>query len=139
MGSDPIGGAGADPAEWQPSEAITGDPARDALVADYLDYLQGSAQFYLAAVAGAAEELRAVLEMAEGPEQEAAARAVLDALSQMEVQSDNDVYKTLYDFQNDLEDNNWDVGIIKVCREHYLNMKADIAEQYREKLGGLTP
>ncbi len=139
MGSDPIGGAGAVPAEWQPSEAITGDPARDALVANYLDYLHDREQFYLAAVAGAAEELRAVLEMAEGPEQEAAARAVLDALGQMEVQSDNDVYKILYDFQNDLEDNNWDVGIIKSCREHYLNMKADIAEQYREKLGGLTP
>jgi protein-tyrosine phosphatase len=139
MGSDPVGGMGVDSESWQPSEAITGDPARDALVADYLDYLHGREQFYLAAVASAAEELRAVLEMAEGPEQEVAARAVLDALGQMEVQSDNDVYKTLYDFQNDLEDNNWDVGIIKACREHYLNMKADIAEQYREKLGGLTP
>jgi hypothetical protein len=59
---------------------------------------------------------------------------ILDELGNVESKSDNQVYKTLYDMQNDLEEYKYDVAVVQELREHYLGVKIEVSEEYKIQL-----
>ncbi|MCF8020010.1 MAG: hypothetical protein K9L62_11470 [Vallitaleaceae bacterium] len=55
-------------------------------------------------------------------------------IGKLESQSDNEVYKSLYDMQNDLEAKQYDVAIVQQLRDSYNEVKATVSTAYQVEL-----
>lgn len=106
----------------------------DPLVRDYIDYLAKLETDYIEKVDVYFERLKAASLIEDQADMESAVSDILDELGLVEAQSDNEVYKTLYDMQNDMEDENLDVSIVEEIRAHYLAEKEEVANRYRDAL-----
>jgi hypothetical protein len=101
---------------------------------DYSTYLESLEAYYIDQVEGYYVLLKAASSIANVTEWESKIQMVMDQLGLLESQSDNDVYKALYDMQNDLEDYNYEVAIVQELRDHYLAIKVTMANRYKAQL-----
>ena len=106
----------------------------EQIVELYEIYLEDLKQEYLAEVDGYYKRLVDVAGWEESLEQEQEVDRIMGMIGMTEDVADHEVYKSLYDLQNDLEDQDQDVSVVQKMREAYLQMKVDVSEDYENRL-----
>lgn len=139
IGRVPLAGMEMPPVETDPEDKKldskgNGLTHEETLIESYTTYLGSLQESYLEAVDGCYIQLRDLKKTEDKMEQEAAANRIVDEIATLESQADNKVYKALYDMQNDLEEYDYDVEIVHTSRQHYLEMKVKISNEYEAKL-----
>lgn len=106
----------------------------EILVGGYVSYLEDLEAEYMETCESYYTMLKAAIDIEDEAERDAEIDDILDELGRVETRSDNQVYKTLYDMQNDLEECEYDVAVVRELREHYLDVKMEVSEEYKAQL-----
>lgn len=106
----------------------------ESIVENYTDYLESLKKNYIDVCDGYYGLLKDAVDLEDKTEGEERVKTLLDELAMEEELSDNNVYKTLYDMQNDLEDQKLDISIVEDIREEYLDTKMEVSEKYKSML-----
>ncbi len=101
----------------------------------YVSYLEDLEIEYIETCEGYYSILKAAIDLEDETVRDEKVEEILDELGRVESRSDNQVYKTLYDMQNDLEEYEYDVALVKELREHYIEVKMEVSEEYKIQLG----
>jgi protein-tyrosine phosphatase len=107
----------------------------ELLVENYVSYLEDLEIEYIETCEGYYSMLKAAIDLEDETVRDEKVEEILDELGRVESRSDNQVYKTLYDMQNDLEEYKYDVALVKELREHYIEVKMEVSEEYKVQLG----
>lgn len=106
----------------------------ELLIKGYVDYLEELENLYISQVDSFYILLKEASHIVDEQEREQRLQTLQDGLGSIEIQSDNEVYKTLYDMQNDLEEYKYDVAIVQEIREKYLEIKVTTSNKYKKEL-----
>jgi hypothetical protein len=106
----------------------------ELLVRSYVSYLEDLENEYMDTCEGYYSMLKVAIDTEDETERDDEIERILDELGNVESKSDNQVYKTLYDMQNDLEEYKYDVAVVQELREHYLGVKIEVSEEYKIQL-----
>lgn len=106
----------------------------EILVGSYVSYLEDLEAEYMETCENYYTLLKAAIDIEDEAERDAEIDDILDELGRVETRSDNRVYKVLYDMQNDLEEYEYDVAVVREMREHYLDVKMEVSEEYKAQL-----
>jgi protein-tyrosine phosphatase len=113
---------------------IVEESHEELLVKSYVSFLEDLESEYIDTCEGYYSMLKAAIDLEDETERDARVEGILDELGSVESRSDNQVYKTLYDMQNDLEEYKYDVAVVKELREHYIEVKMEVSEEYKIQL-----
>ncbi len=106
----------------------------ELLVEGYVSFLENLEAEYLETCESYYEMLRTAIDMEDETKRDQEIDGILDELGKAESKSDNQVYKVLYDMQNDLEEYQYDVAVVQELREHYLDVKIEVSNQYKAQI-----
>ncbi len=113
---------------------IVEESHEELLVKSYVSFLEDLESEYIDTCEGYYSMLKAAIDLDDETERDARVEGILDELGSVESRSDNQVYKTLYDMQNDLEEYKYSVAVVKELREHYIEVKMEVSEDYKIQL-----
>jgi protein-tyrosine phosphatase len=106
----------------------------ELLVGSYVSFLEDLESEYMDTCEGYYSMLKAAIDVEDETERDVRVEGILDDLGSVESRTDNQVYKILYDMQNDLEEYKYDVAVVKELREHYIEVKMEVSEEYKIQL-----
>jgi protein-tyrosine phosphatase len=113
---------------------IVEESHEELLVKSYVSFLENLESEYMDTCEGYYSMLKSAIDLEDETERDVRVEGILDELGSVENSSDNQVYKTLYDMQNDLEEYKYDVAVVKELREHYIEVKMEVSEEYKIQL-----
>lgn len=116
------------------SEVLTHE---EKLIQAYINYLEALEDLLLTEIDVFYQELKEIGLLEDENEQKSQALIIKDQIRSLEIDVDNDVNKTLYDMQNDLEEYNYDTAIIQELRDAYFETKSRVSAEYEAKLNNL--
>ncbi|MDF1616964.1 CpsB/CapC family capsule biosynthesis tyrosine phosphatase [Petrocella sp. FN5] len=113
------------------------DPLLDGynrIVQAYQSYLTELETHYKTQVDIYFTELKEASKIEDSLTREETIKTIRARIGKLESRSDNEVYKSLYDLQNDLEDHQYDVAVVQQLRDHYKEVKVTVSEAYQKEL-----
>lgn len=113
------------------TQEIVGKSHEEILVGSYVSYLEDLESEYMETCEYYYSILKSAIDIEDKTERNEKIEEILDELGSVETSSDNQVYKVLYDMQNDLEEYKYDVAIVQELREHYIEVKLEVSEGYK--------
>lgn len=106
----------------------------EALIDDYMAYFEDLQSEYMQEVDSYMVKFKALADVESEERQEALANEYLNQLGSAENESDNRVYKALYDMQNDLEALSYPVDIVEDIRARYHETKSRVSDEHEAQL-----
>lgn len=106
----------------------------DRIVSAYEQHLTNLEVYYRTQVDVYFGRLKEAAKIEDASTRDATVGNLQNLIGKLESQSDNEVYKSLYDFQNDLEAKQYDVAMVQQLRDHYNEVKATVSATYQAEL-----
>ncbi len=122
------------PIKEEPSGDDKSEAEAEALIQDYMSYFETLEYDYKQLVETYMGKFRGLMDVEDTDYQESMAKEYLDQLGDAENESDNRVYKALYDMQNDLEALSYPVDIVEEIRTRYHETKNRVSQEHEAVL-----
>ncbi len=104
------------------------------IVSAYEQHLTNLEAYYRTQVDHYFIRLKEAAQIQDIPTRDETVGSIQGLIGKLESQSDNEVYKSLYDMQNDLEAKQYDVAIVQQLRDRYNEVKATVSMAYEAEL-----
>ncbi|VDN46225.1 putative Tyrosine-protein phosphatase YwqE [Petrocella atlantisensis] len=104
------------------------------IVSAYEQHLTNLEAYYRTQVDQYFIRLKEAVQIQDIPTRDETVSSIQGLIGKLESQSDNEVYKSLYDMQNDLEAKQYDVAIVQQLRDRYNEVKATVSTAYQAEL-----
>lgn len=121
----------------QPEESAPVISHEEKLIGAYVAYLESLQDKLLVQIDGYYQQLVTISQLEDETEQERQALNIQDQINALEIEVDNDLNKTLYDMQNDLEQYDYDTAIVQELRDQYFGTKSQVSAEYQAKIQAL--